>query len=175
MDRKRLKFLLLGGGVLLSMTFLIVVGMNRPGGLVYYLTVTEFSRQPDRTDGDFRVNGSVEQGSIERLPTGQDVNFRMTDGETAMLVAYHGVIPDTFVDDAAVVVEGRLQDDGTFQAHTLLAKCPSKYEAAAAEGATGYEAGTDDSAFSGLDRRFRAPFDQDRIFRAAEATSKVAL
>ena len=45
-------------------------------------------------------------------------------------VSYHGIIPDTFVDDAAVVVEGRLQEDGTFVAHELLAKCPSKYEAA---------------------------------------------
>jgi cytochrome c-type biogenesis protein CcmE len=63
-----------------------------------------------------------------------------------MLVAYHGIIPDTFVDDAAVVVEGQLQDDGTFRAHTLLAKCPSKYEAAEVEGATGYLVGTDDSA-----------------------------
>jgi cytochrome c-type biogenesis protein CcmE len=141
MDRKRLKFLLLGTGVLLSMTLLLVVGMNRPGGLVYYLTVTEFTRQPDRAEDDFRVNGTVEKGSIERMPTGLDVVFRMTDGETAMRVAYHGVIPDTFVDDAAVVVEGRLQDDGLFQAHTLLAKCPSKYEAAGAEGAGGTEAG----------------------------------
>ena len=130
MDRKRLKFLLLGAGILLSMTFLLVIGMNRPGGLVYYLTVSEFVHQPDPAADDFRVNGKVEEGSIERLPTGQDVRFVMTDGTTALPVSYHGIIPDTFVDDAAVVVEGRLQQDGTFQAHTLLAKCPSKYEAA---------------------------------------------
>ena len=43
---------------------------------------------------------------------------------------YHGIVPDTFVDNADVVVEGRLAGDGTFEAHTLLAKCPSKYEAA---------------------------------------------
>ena len=37
LDRRQLKFLVLGLGILLSMTYLIVVGMNRPGGAVYYL------------------------------------------------------------------------------------------------------------------------------------------
>jgi cytochrome c-type biogenesis protein CcmE len=130
MTRARLKFLLLGGGALASMGFLLVVGMNRPGGMMYYLSVTEFMQQPATSHGDFRVNGKVEMGSIERLPTGLDVRFEITDGETSVPVAYHGVIPDTFVDDAAVVVTGSLREDGTFVAHELLAKCPSKYEAA---------------------------------------------
>lgn len=129
MDRRQLKFLFLGLGVLVSMTFLLVVGMNRPGTMVYYLTVTEFTQQSDPAAGDYRVNGKVSTGSIERMPTGMDVRFLITDGATSIPVSYHGVIPDTFVDDAAVVVEGRLQD-GTFVAHNLLAKCPSKYEAA---------------------------------------------
>ncbi len=130
MDRRRLKFLLLGCGVLLSMTCLIVVGMNRPGGMVYYLTVTEFMQLDDRGDGNARINGSVLTGTIDRLPTGLDATFVISDGTTSVPVSYHGIIPDTFVDKAPVVVEGRLQDDGTFVAHTLLAKCPSKYEAA---------------------------------------------
>ena len=130
MDRKRLKFLLLGSGVLLSMTFLIVVGMNRPGGMVYYLTVTEFMQLDHQGTGDSRVNGTVLAGTIDRMPTGLDANFVMSDGTSSIPVTYHGIIPDTFVDEAPVVVEGRLQDDGTFVAHTLLAKCPSKYEAA---------------------------------------------
>lgn len=130
MDRKRIKFLLLGGGILVSMSFLLVIGMNRPGGLVYYLTVSEFMHEADPTAGEFRVNGKVEIGSIDRLPTGLDVRFVITDGTTALPVAYHGIIPDTFVDDASVVVEGHLQTDGTFVAQQLLAKCPSKYEAA---------------------------------------------
>ena len=130
MDRRRLKFLLLGSGVLLSMTFLIVVGMSRPGGMVYYLTVTEFMQFDEPGLGDSRINGNVRTGSIERLPTGLDATFVISDGTTSLPVSYHGIIPDTFVDQAPVVVEGHLQDDGTFVAHTLLAKCPSKYEAA---------------------------------------------
>jgi cytochrome c-type biogenesis protein CcmE len=77
----------------------------------------------------------VADGSILRLPSGQDVNFTMTDGQTTLPVSYHGVIPDTFVEGADVVVKGSLDTtSGTFHADELLAKCPSKYEAAAKEG-----------------------------------------
>jgi cytochrome c-type biogenesis protein CcmE len=72
----------------------------------------------------------VAEGSIVRESTGQDVAFVVTDGDAELAVRYHGIVPDTFVDNADVVVEGRLAGDGTFEAHTLLAKCPSKYEAA---------------------------------------------
>jgi cytochrome c-type biogenesis protein CcmE len=42
------------------------------------------------------------------------------------------VVPDTFRDvpdlDVGVTVEGELQADGSFEATSVLAKCPSKYE-----------------------------------------------
>jgi len=130
MDRKRLKFLLLGVGIVATMGTLLIVGMNGPGGLSYYLSVSEFVAAPDQDGDGFRINGKVAEGSIIRQDTGQDVAFVVTDGEAVLPVRYHGIVPDTFVDNADVVVEGRLAGDGTFEAHTLLAKCPSKYEAA---------------------------------------------
>ena len=97
---------------------------------VYYYTVGEFRDLAPRETGGFRINGKVEAGSIERRSAGLDVRFVMTDGEATLPVEYHGVVPDTFVDGADVVVEGGLREDGTFVATNLLAKCPSKYEAA---------------------------------------------
>jgi cytochrome c-type biogenesis protein CcmE len=42
------------------------------------------------------------------------------------------VVPDTFRDvpgmDVGVTVEGALQADNSFEATSVLAKCPSKYE-----------------------------------------------
>lgn len=131
MDRRQLKFFILGSGVVLSMAFLIWAGMDRPGGFVYYLTVTEFLEQPSPHEATgCRVNGRVVEGTIVREPTGDDVSFVMSDGVTELAVRYRGVVPDTFVDDAEVVVEGSLQPDRVFSAHTMLAKCPSKYESA---------------------------------------------
>lgn len=123
-----MKFVVLGSGIVLSMAFLMVVGMNRSGGFAYYLTVSEFMKQGGQMADGYRINGRVAPGSIERRPTGEDVLFTITDGTSSLPVNYHGIIPDTFVDEAEVVVQGRLQQDGTFLAHTLLAKCPSKYE-----------------------------------------------
>ena len=133
MDRRRLRFLLLGLGVLSTMMFLLWVGLSREGGLVYYQTVSEFRKGALERDGTRRINGKVAPGSIERRPTGLDVSFVMREGGATLPVDYHGIIPDTFVDGADVVVEGSLAEGGKFHATTLLAKCPSKYEAAAAE------------------------------------------
>lgn len=130
MDRRRLKFLLLGLGIVASMSFLLVVGMNRPGGFAYYVTVSEFLAGDTQITDGVRVNGKVVDGSIVRASSGMDVNFVMGHEGAQLAVDYHGIIPDTFVDGADVVVEGRLRSDGAFEAHTLLAKCPSKYEAA---------------------------------------------
>ena len=147
MDRKRLKFLLIGIGIVATMGTLLIVGMSEPGGLAYYVSVSEFVAAPDRVREGYRINGKVLEGTIERKPTGQDVAFVMTDGHATLPVSYHGVIPDTFVDGADVVVQGQLGAQGAFEAHTLLAKCPSKYEAAdgaaqgaGAPGAPAYEA-----------------------------------
>ena len=138
MDRRRLKFVLLGLGVAATMVFLIVVAIAKPGGgMVYYKTVGEYLADP-AIHGHTRVNGKVLEGSIQRLPTGQDVFFTMHDPADlarTIRVEYRGIIPDTFVDKADVVVEGKLRADGVFEASTLLAKCPSKYESA--DGAKG--------------------------------------
>lgn len=113
--------------------FAILFGVGLKGSMVYYLTVGEFL---DRTsahdlDDNFRVNGNVVAGTIDR-PQGQiGARFVMTDGTRTLKVSYDKETPDTFVDGSEVVVEGRLSPDGTFAAHTLLAKCPSKYESTA--------------------------------------------
>src|SRR5258706_3792137 len=113
------------------MGFAILFSVSVKGSLVYYLTVSEFldpSRQTDLGD-NFRVNGIVKAGSIQRLEGTPGARFVMTDGARTLPVVYRKEVPDTFVDGAETVVEGSLGADGTFAASTLLAKCPSKYEA----------------------------------------------
>ena len=56
------------------------------------------------------------------------MKFDMTDGARTYPVSYRGITPDTFTDGVDVVVEGRLDRDGTFAATTVLAKCASRYE-----------------------------------------------
>ena len=134
MDKKKLRMILIGVGIVACVGFLLAVTLSSKSGLVYYYTVSEFRKLDGPRDGGIRINGKVEDGSIVKQKTGMDVRFNVTDGQAALPVEYHGVIPDTFVDGADVVIEGGLRQDGTFVASNLLAKCPSKYEAAEKRG-----------------------------------------
>ena len=61
------------------------------------------------------------------------IDFEVSDGARSYPVTYRGLVPDTFTDanDIEVIVEGRLGRDGVFRATEVLAKCGSRYEAAA--------------------------------------------
>lgn len=135
MNRK-LKFIISGIAIIGAMALLFYIGLGKEGSLVYYLTVSEYIERGAPQEGNFRINGKVLNGSIERPALGQVVKFRITDGAESLPVKYEGAIPDMFTDGTDVVVEGQKSADGTFMAHTLLTKCPSKYEAASEEGAT---------------------------------------
>jgi cytochrome c-type biogenesis protein CcmE len=112
----------------------VLFGVGLKGSMVYYLSVGEFLDRQGREDlgENFRVNGNVVAGSIERTPGRMGAKFRMTDGKRELAVVYAKETPDTFVDGSEVVVEGRLGADDRFVAQTLLSKCPSKYESSAA-------------------------------------------
>ena len=141
MHKRQLKFMFLGLGILGSMGLLLAVGIGQSGGLSYYLSVEEFLNERPAGLDNYRVSGTVETGTIARLESGLDVRFNVTDAseasEASLPVSYHGIVPDTFVDGADVVVEGDMDDNGVFVAHTMLAKCPSKYEAAEGSGEEG--------------------------------------
>ncbi len=127
-----MKFVLAGGIVLLAFVYLIVTGLNL--GTAYYLTVGEL-RTSGPTISPVRVSGNVVPGSIVR--DGTHLQFKIADSTGSLPVAYSGVVPDIFGDNIQVVVEGRPDAAGTFQASTLLAKCPSKFQAKTSTGAGG--------------------------------------
>jgi cytochrome c-type biogenesis protein CcmE len=91
----------------------------------YYLTVSELrSQQP--AAGDVRVAGVV-QNDVQRSDGGLHVQFTEKDVTSAVMVDYHGTLPDIFRPGITVVAEGRLGADNVFHARTLLAKCPSRF------------------------------------------------
>jgi cytochrome c-type biogenesis protein CcmE len=128
--KARNKFLIGGLLVLGPAGYLMASSIKDTG--VYYLTPTELATKI-AADSGFRSVGvklgaRVVPGSIQRDPGGRHYAFQVTDGALTYPVVYRGIAPDTFTDGVDVVVEGRMQADGTFQATTLLAKCASRYE-----------------------------------------------
>jgi cytochrome c-type biogenesis protein CcmE len=102
---------------------------------MYYLSVGELLARGEAAYGEeLRVSGKVMENTTQRGPEANTIRFTMIDeGGPSVPVVYQGVVPDTFQDGGEVVVEGGLGPDGVFQATTLLAKCPSKYEAEESE------------------------------------------
>jgi cytochrome c-type biogenesis protein CcmE len=128
--KPRTKFLVGGLLILGSAGYLMASSIKETGQ--YYLTPGELAARvkadPTFVENGVKVGARVVPGSIRRDPGGRSVSFQMTDGAQTYAVAYRGIAPDTFADGVDVIVEGRLQPDGTFRATTLLAKCASRYE-----------------------------------------------
>ncbi len=127
----RTKFLVAALAIVLPAIFLMTRSIQSTG--VYYLTPTELSQKVESDvslyETGVKVGGAhVVPGSIVRDSSGRSMTFSVTDGRLTYPVSYEGLAPDTFTDSVEVVLEGRLQHDGTFRATTVLAKCASRYE-----------------------------------------------
>ncbi len=129
--KKQRKFLAGFGLVIAAIGYLIYTGAT--DATMYYLTVSELKAAIETGDlgydENMRLHGKVVNGSIQRDDVGSlRIRFIAHEGGEQAPVVYTGVVPDTFRDESEVVLEGGYARDGTFNAHTLYAKCPSKYE-----------------------------------------------
>ena len=135
MARRKAKFAAGIVVIVFCLIYLVVSGFQKTA--MYYFTVSELeAREADFVDKRIKLAGKVVPGSIQVDGQTHAVEFRIwepTEGtneglSTQRAVTYKGVVPDTFKDEADVILEGKTRTDGVFQAETLLAKCPSKYE-----------------------------------------------
>ncbi len=128
-EKNNLKFYIAGILVIAAAAFIVFSAMQ--GSSVYFYTVSEFQdKQVSLAGGEpVRVSGMVLPGSIKKNETNHSVTFTAIDKvEKAknLTVTYSGILPDTFKDEAEVVVTGSY-GQGIFTAKEMLAKCPSKY------------------------------------------------
>lgn len=118
------------GGIIIILTLGYVIYGGVRDSMVYYLTPTELLAKGDAAFNEgVRVSGRVEEGTIKQDFKKMTLTFLLTDQKNSIPVTYKGVVPDTFKYGVEVVVEGKLAPEKIFTATTLLAKCPSKYEA----------------------------------------------
>jgi cytochrome c-type biogenesis protein CcmE len=116
-------------GVVIAM----VASTFRGSAMVYSKYVDEIARPAERArwvGRTLRVEGLVAPASIEHRPGTRDFRFRVARNHAELQVTYSGIVPDTFRDCAGVTVRGVLGNDGVFRSDEIVAKCPSKYEAA---------------------------------------------
>lgn len=126
--RLPLSFLLAGLVVLAAVGYLIYA--NTQANAVYDMTVSQLKQCANCMGQSVRVEGTVEKGSIQHDNTMQQLAFVISDGKEDLPVVYSGVVPDIFNVGIQVVIEGQYTGQNTFQALTLLTKCPSKFTVA---------------------------------------------
>lgn len=99
--------------------------------LVYYLTPTELQQRvaadPAVYDQPVRLGGLVKEGSVSGPAT--DLTFVLTDGTTDITVHSNVAPTRSFREGAGAVVEGKLRQDGTFEASQVLVKHDENYVA----------------------------------------------
>lgn len=129
--------------VVLVLAFAGMMWTTLREGTEYYKNVDEVLPQAHEWSGkQLQLHGYVVPGSIYRKRDSLEYKFKVqnnparanqADGDHVIDASYTGIVPDTFKDEAEVVLKGRLTPTGF---HTdpngVTAKCPSKYEAKSA-------------------------------------------
>jgi cytochrome c-type biogenesis protein CcmE len=115
-----------------------ITNVEDGSSFAYFQTLDEYHAAADRDGEHARVHGYVAIGSIQRDLAQRRVVFDVVNdpphaggppGNELRVVYASLETPDLFKDGAEVVVEGVLTGD-TFHADKVMAKCPSKFEAA---------------------------------------------
>jgi cytochrome c-type biogenesis protein CcmE len=111
---------------------LVLTGMQ--DNAIYSKPVDQLLAQKAKFAGrPVRAEGNLIHGSLMKREQPCEYRFSIAKNGVELPVRFaQCVVPDTFRDvpdlDVGVTVEGELQSDDTFEATSVLAKCPSKYE-----------------------------------------------
>ena len=128
MKHKAVKFGLTG--VVLALAFTGLMYSTLAEGTEYYKHVDEVMGQPTDWYGKkLQLHGYVVPQSVFVNQRTLEYKFQVQSNGKMVDARYTGVVPDTFKDDAEVVLKGTLAHDGfTVERNGVMAKCPSKYE-----------------------------------------------
>ena len=122
---KRMALIIAGVAVVAIAAGLILKAFN--SNLVFFFTPTQVAAKEAPQGKAFRIGGMVQVGSVKRAPDGITVDFVVTDTAHDVPVTYRGALPDLFKEGKGVVAQGRLGNDGRFEATEVLAKHDENY------------------------------------------------
>jgi cytochrome c-type biogenesis protein CcmE len=111
---------------------LVLTGMQDKA--IYSKPVDQLLAQKAKFVGrPVRAEGTLVHGSLVKRERPCEYRFSIAKNGIQLPVTFaQCVVPDTFRDvpdtDVGVTVEGELRADDSFEATSVLAKCPSKYE-----------------------------------------------
>lgn len=105
--------------------FLVLMALN--SAVAYFYTPSDLAKLDAPPHGVIRLGGLVEAGSVAYPHGDAEVHFTVVDEFAKTPVVFSGLLPDLFREGQGVVVQGRLEPDGTVEATEVLAKHDEKY------------------------------------------------
>lgn len=119
---------LLVAGVVLAgaVGYLAMAGVK--SGWAYFVDVDKYVSDAQLHTQRVRLHGIVAADGFEMSPVRLTARFNLSGKQGTLPVEFHGNIPELFGIGKSVVVEGRGDATGVFQADLLMTKCASKYE-----------------------------------------------
>lgn len=114
--------------VVLALAFGWLLSSTLGEATEYYKHVDEVMTEPDAWYGKkLQLHGFVKE--LARKPNSLEYRFQVVNNGEVVTATYTGVVPDTFKNDAEVVLKGTLSPERFEVApNGVMAKCPSKYE-----------------------------------------------
>lgn len=109
-----------------AVAYLGYAGMQK--GWVYTLGVEQYLANPEKQQQRVRLCGTVGSEALTIQKSQFSARFFIRGQDKQIPVLYKGVVPDMFKAGAEVIIEGKQDAAGVFQADMLLTKCASKYE-----------------------------------------------
>jgi cytochrome c-type biogenesis protein CcmE len=126
MTRKQRRFAMIAGGVGVLAVAVLLVLFAMKDSIVFFNSPTDVVEKHVAPGARIRLGGLVAPGSVTRGEA-MAVRFEVTDGNRAIPVTYHGLLPDLFREGQGIVAEGTLDSTGVFKADNVLAKHDETY------------------------------------------------
>ena len=121
--KKRFWFITFGIAVLCIAAAFVLNAFQ--SNLVFFFTPSQVAKGEAPRNRLFRIGGMVREGSLKK--GSDEIEFVVTDFTNEVSVHYTGLLPDLFKEGKGVVAQGRLNDQGIFQATEVLAKHDENY------------------------------------------------
>jgi cytochrome c-type biogenesis protein CcmE len=122
------KKMAIGGAILAGITIFMAY-RGASADWQYYLTADECVAERTSLLGRrLRVSGRIAAGTLKRERDRSMVTFALDAGGASLKVVCTGTMPDNLAEGMAVLVEGRLDDNGLLRGDKVLTRCASKYE-----------------------------------------------
>ena len=106
-------------------TFLVFKGLSENINLFY--SPSDLKKEKIGVVNQIRVGGMVKKDSIKKENNSLRISFVITDFEEDLLITYEGILPDLFSEEAGIVANGKINDEGIFIANEVLAKHDENY------------------------------------------------